>query len=113
MEVGRAKTKKKREGGDVRTGWPAEEHVAAKADWAALATLLAQALAMAPCTLRASEPQMVFRSAGLGSVLMAARRQAGGVARTEVVRAWRERATTVGFMFIDSGKGGRRGLHPS
>jgi hypothetical protein len=62
-----------------------------KADWATAALLL-QMLAITDCTFVASLPQTLSRSAGLGSVLTAARRQAGGVARTEVVeRARRAR----------------------
>jgi len=38
---------------------------------------------MACCTFWASDPQTVSKFAGLGSVLTAASRQAGGVARME------------------------------
>ena len=57
---------------------------------------------MAACTFFASEPQTVLRSAGLGSVLTAARRHPGGVARTLAERASRERMS-VDFMVVEKG----------
>jgi hypothetical protein len=62
--------------------------------------LLPHMLWMAACTFFASEPQTVLRSAGLGSVLTAARRHAGGVARTLAERASRERMS-VDLMVVE------------
>lgn len=61
---------------------PADEQVAMKALCAADVEFPLHMLAICCWTLVASEPQMVLRSAGFGSVLIAANRHAGGTATT-------------------------------
>ena len=83
----------------LHTGVPAAEQVLEKADWAGAAALEGQILAMTDWTLVAFwELQMAPKSAGLGSVLTAARRQAGGVARTGVAASARLISKIMVFM---------------
>jgi len=62
---------------------------------AALTVPEAQILLISDLTSEALEPQMVGRSAGLGWVLIAARRQAGGVAATKLAETAKRAKTRV------------------
>ena len=86
----------------LQTGVPAAEHVLMKADWAAAAALEGQMLAMTDWTCVAFLlAQMAPRSAGSGSVLTAASRQAGGIARTDVMDSARLVKMNADFIIED------------
>jgi len=81
----------------VGTVFPAAEQELAKACMAAPA-LDPQRLVICDSTFEASAPHMVERSAGLVSVLTAARRQAGGVARTSLEQVDKRAKRTVNLL---------------